>query len=236
MVAPVGVGGMRAAIFEGNIKKYGGIVVRQPLQEGVLVDYLLAEKALEHKPEQLAKLMELWETCGGRKRCELKTLHWMEDMLASKSWLKNDGEKQNHVFCLRRDGLGNSTESGAACSPPNAAKRVLSSVTTADTQSPKRHSSYAAASGPSGGDADSCEEQAERGEKKEEGGEGVSSEPPLPAVPRYEANSKRPPPQMSGMGGFEMALVRIVDEPHKHDKVLLLPPFLSAPLTLNPKP
>ena len=72
---------MRVAIFQSNIKKHGGVVISNADDtEGA--DFFLAEKHCEQKPELLAKLRFLFDTCKGKK--EPKSLHWMEDMLTQR--------------------------------------------------------------------------------------------------------------------------------------------------------
>jgi len=220
LVAPVGIGGIRAAIFEGNITKCGGVVAK-PGAPGA-VAFLLAEKACEDKPAQMAKVLELWEQCGGRDRCALKTLHWMEDMLMSRRWIDEDRQTNKHRLAMERTvevGPGASRESGAGGSEPGpsgnspqaAAKRALSSIIVIEdeeeAQSPKRQSTSEGAS-------------AAKAAAALAGQDTHTHDSPLPVCPNYVANSKRPPPQLSG--GFETALLRIVDAPDKHKNVILL--------------
>jgi len=76
-VAPVNLGAMRIAIFTSNIKKHGGIVVDD--KDGA-ADYFLADKSTETKPKQAGEVREMWEVHKG----ELKSLHWLEDVLAKR--------------------------------------------------------------------------------------------------------------------------------------------------------
>lgn len=67
------------AIFTTNIRNHGGVVVG-PADDTDAVDYFLAEKSTEKKPIQAAQVRALWKTMKG----ELKSLHWLEDMLAKR--------------------------------------------------------------------------------------------------------------------------------------------------------
>jgi len=95
-VAPVNLGAMRIAIFTSNIKKHGGIVVGD--KDGT-ADYFLADKSTETKPKQAGEVREMWKVHQG----ELKSLHWLEDVLATRyALVDEDSGGTLHFFSERK--------------------------------------------------------------------------------------------------------------------------------------
>ena len=242
-VCPVRLGGMRLAIFQANIRKSGGLSVSAE-QLGSGTDYFLVEKACEGALAHEEKVRQQWEQATGEK--QLKSLHWLEDMLAAKRWIDEQHETPRHKISLelagntqraaapgqeqagQRDAECLRSSKAARGSPGADEKRAAPDVVVIDDDAvPSKRRAVGRLS-----PADECSESAEVFFSSSAVGPVVSSSRSsqsahplgtltLPAVAKYVPNINRPPPEPAGFG-FENALLRIIDAPGKHEHVILM--------------